>query len=135
MRLLSTLIIMVVTIFGSCKSNDEILNKGQIEADKEAILNTNLQKDILTIAYRASSRGFFEYTLVAAKDIMLTEDRNLVDTRTYVTNAEDWSELLDIVGSIDEDELQNLKAPTSKRLYDGAPHASITITKGDKEVT
>jgi hypothetical protein len=53
---------------------------------------------------------------------------------TYVCKSEDWEALESLLKAIDVENLNRLKAPTDKRLYDGAPHATLSVIKGDVEM-
>jgi hypothetical protein len=100
-----------------------------------AMENKNLQNPSdFEIAYRASTRGVFEYILISKDEVMLTEDRNFEKKRFYPTTNEDWKAIDSMVATIDEVKFINLKAPTSKRHYDGAAHATVTIIRGEKEL-
>jgi hypothetical protein len=49
-------------------------------------------------------------------------------------NVKDWESCLTLLSKIDLNSLSNLKAPTSMRHVDGAPHATLTVINGDKEI-
>ena len=50
---------------------------------------------------------------------------------TYSCKPTDWDELEKLLKSISPENLGKLKAPTDKRLYDGAAHATLSILLGD----
>ncbi|MBO3115360.1 hypothetical protein J4050_01295 [Winogradskyella sp. DF17] len=141
MRFLSGLIVFV-TILGSCKSKEAMVTTSDkdiaaINETKDMVIadETNIpQYNKIAVAYRSSTRGVFEYTYISEEETMLTEDRNFKNTRTYPTKKEDWQAILEFIIAVDEDKFRNLEAPTSMRHYDGAPHATLSIIKGDEEL-
>jgi len=132
MRFLSSLIVFVI-ILASCKSKDATVttsDKDMVLADESIIAQYNK----IAVAYRSSTRGVFEYTYISEEETVLTEDRNFKNTRTYPTKKKDWEAILEFITAVDEDEFRSLEAPTSMRHYDGAPHATLSIIKGDEEL-
>nr|WP_299032449.1 hypothetical protein [uncultured Tenacibaculum sp.] len=90
----------------------------------------NTSKNFDMIGYEAQTRGSL---------IQITVDDNKV---TYKTNQEEGTkevnkeqleELKRIVSELNLDEISDLKAPSEKRITDGALHAEFTIKIADKE--
>ncbi|MDY2586124.1 hypothetical protein [Winogradskyella aquimaris] len=128
--LLSLLAFVIVT--ESCNTRRESVagNTEKLAMEKKNFQNSS----DFEIAYRASTRGVFEYTLISKDEVMLTEDRNFEKKRYYPTANDDWKILDSMVAAIDEVKFVNLEAPTSKRHYDGAAHATVTIIRGENEL-
>jgi hypothetical protein len=85
------------------------------------------------IEYTANTRGFYQKIVVKNKMITVSKDRNGNDNpiAKKISDA-DWNELVSCFKKVKLDSLAKLKAPTEKRLYDGAPIANLKITYKDK---
>ncbi|SHH07062.1 hypothetical protein SAMN05444372_11414 [Flavobacterium micromati] len=87
----------------------------------------------VVIEYTASSRGFYQKITVKNQTIMVSKDRNGDDKSILLKiNASDWDELVSYFKEVQLDHLVKLKAPTEKRLYDGAAVANLKITFDEK---
>ncbi|MCL6460339.1 MAG: hypothetical protein I4O51_00505 [Flavobacterium micromati] len=87
----------------------------------------------VVIEYTASSRGFYQKITVKNQTIMVSKDRNGDDKSILLKiNASDWDELVSYFKEVQLDQLVKLKAPTEKRLYDGAAVANLKITFDEK---
>lgn len=95
---------------------------------------SDLTQEEITITYTALSRGFFEKIQVTKDTLMVSNDRNLVEKETYICTEKDWSQLMALLKEIDVESIPTLEPPTSKRLYDGAAHASLSIEKNDATI-
>jgi hypothetical protein len=85
------------------------------------------------IEYTASSRGFYQKITVKNQTITISEDRNGDDKSILLKiDASDWDELVSYFKEVQLDQLVKLKAPTEKRLYDGAAKANLQITFNEK---
>ena len=96
----------------------------------------DLQKrqDTIAISYEAVSRGFFEEVSISIDSLTICNDMNRKDYKTYKLSEENWNTCLELLSKIDMDDLPKLEAPTSMRHVDGAPHATLIIKDGDKEI-
>jgi heat shock protein HslJ len=102
-----------------------------MQADKsDAVKN----KDHITFTYQALSRGFFEYIQISPSEVIISKDRNLIDTNTYNCDENDWNALIVLLKNVNLEIFQDLVAPTGKRFYDGAPYATLAIKQGVKDV-
>ena len=84
------------------------------------------QKQI-EIQYETLSRGFFENILISEAGVRLRIDRNNALQTLYKISKKDWQTCLDLLGELNIEDLPTLKAPTSKRFYDGAAYAILSI--------
>ena len=100
--------------------------------NKEAVQK---QEDHITITYQASSRGVFEEIAISKDSLVLCNDVNRNSFTTYTYDKKEWNECLELLENINVSQLPKLKAPTGKRLYDGALHAILTIKSEEGEVT
>ncbi|MFT4757647.1 MAG: hypothetical protein ACI91R_002304 [Vicingaceae bacterium] len=95
----------------------------------------NQKQDINTavIEYVAGSRGFYQKIMIEKQMVRISSGRagkeKIVPMNISDSN---WKELLSFFTTIKLDSLAKLKAPTEKRLYDGAAIASLKIIYKDK---
>lgn len=87
------------------------------------------QKEHVSIKYQAFSRGFFQEILVSEKSIIFYDERDYKNAKMHKISKKEWEEFIRLLSAIELKALPRLKAPTSKRLYDGAPHATLTVEK------
>ncbi len=85
------------------------------------------QDDIMTIHYQALSRGSFFQVTIDKDRIEKTADRSLTNKSTIKCSENDWSTLLALIEKVQIEDLNEIKAPTDKRLFDGAPSAQIKL--------
>jgi hypothetical protein len=69
----------------------------------------------------------FKEVTINDSTISFQKDRNS-KPETQICNSDLWREILINIESIDLESLQKLEAPTGKRLFDGAAHATLKIT-------
>lgn len=90
----------------------------------------NKTKEFDKIAYEAQTRGSL---------VQLTIEGNKLSYKTHQKEGtkevtkEQLEELKRIVSELNLDEISDLKAPSEKRITDGALHAEFTIKIADKE--
>ena len=116
----SIIFYLTIALFSSCgsQSPEKFMNQKQIE-----------------IQYEALSRGFFENILVSEAGIHLRIDRNNALQTFYKISKKDWQKCLDLLEDLNPEDLPTLKAPTSKRFYDGAAHAVLSIEIDGQKMT
>lgn len=99
----------------------------------ETVIKENTLQESDKIEYEAFSRGFFKKIIFENNQVMVVSDRNNADKgKVIMLSKEDISVFSKLLKEINLDGLQTLKAPTDKRLYDGAAHANLTITSKGK---
>lgn len=95
----------------------------------------DVKQDIATavIEYEANTRGFYRKVVIKNQMVTVSADRNGSDKpkAQKITDA-DWKYLISAFERINLDGISNLKAPTEKRFYDGAPIGSLKITYKEK---
>ncbi|MDX8552540.1 hypothetical protein MK851_02745 [Tenacibaculum sp. 1B UA] len=90
----------------------------------------NQTKEFDKIVYEAQTRGSL---------VQLTVEGNKLSYKTYEKEGakevtkEQLEELKTIVNELNLEEIRDLKAPSEKRITDGALHAVFTIKIADKE--
>lgn len=80
------------------------------------------------IEYVANTRGFYQKIVIVNQTIAISNDRNdlKMPEATKIT-LKDWNILVAEFNKIKRINIAKLKAPTEKRLYDGAPIANLTL--------
>lgn len=131
----------LVTLFfltGSCNSQKEAFKKTNESnvKPKQKIIMTDKEKAIgqsydVAVIYKAISRGFTKYFYISKAKIVLSEDRSLQKMNEYSCESKDWKEIEELLDVVDKKTFQSLKAPTDKRLFDGAAHTTLSIKQGD----
>ncbi len=119
--MLSKLLLVSTIILNSCTNQKMHLAEHQTEH--------------VSIKYQAFSRGFFQEILLSEKNIIFYDNRDYKNAKTYKISKKEWEEFMRLLSAIDVKELPKLKAPTAKRLYDGVPHATLTIEKKGETTT
>lgn len=105
----------------------EKMQAEQVDAVKDSQKNVQEQTNMAT--YEAFSRGLFLKIVFSNNQVIVFQDRNNnAKGNPLNLNTTQISELNALLNEINPKEIQGLKAPTDKRLYDGAAHASLTIT-------
>jgi len=86
-----------------------------------------INQDSLSIEYSTLSKGSYRLITINKKDISVINKR---DAKPIIKacGEKDWDNLIYALKPVDIENLPNLKAPTQKRLFDGAAIASLVIT-------
>lgn len=136
--LLASILIMCI----SCNCQKKAVEKATVEsanivADQGS--KENLIADTqngMKIEYEANTRGFYQKVIIQNQTISVSKDRDGADkpVAKKISDA-DWKELTAFFNEVNLAELPNLKAPTEKRFYDGAPIGGLKITYKDKDYT
>jgi hypothetical protein len=91
--------------------------------------NTDLST--ATIEYEVHSRGFYQKIVVKDQTVMVSKSRQEKPVSITILDAS-WKELITELNNNNLEEIPSLKAPTQKRLYDGAAIANLRITHNGK---
>ena len=125
MKALALLASVIVTLTG-CNCQKTATEKNDMTA------NTTVQeRAIPTLEYEANTRGFYRKITISDKKAWVIPTRDAQAVEVAITEA-DWKELTGLYQSVDQENLPNLKDPTQKRFYDGAPIAHFRILTQDK---
>ena len=103
------------------------------EASKKAAVKT--AEDDIVITYEATSRGFYQKIDVTKELFSLKKIRDGKVSVQQEMAEEDWNEIVSLLAKIDAEKMKTLKAPSEKRLFDGAAHAVLGIKYKDIEVS
>lgn len=85
-----------------------------------------------SVTYEAMTRGRSKNISLEGKNVTLKTQQ---ETKGYEISSDDRKELVKIIDKIELKNIENLIAPTQKRLHDGAMHATVIITKEGKQYT
>jgi PBP1b-binding outer membrane lipoprotein LpoB len=85
----------------------------------------------IKIEYKAYSRGFYQVVTIENQMVFITKTRDEKPVAFKIPIA-DWKSLNMAIQELDLESLSQLKAPTEKRLFDGAAIANLKITKQGK---
>lgn len=128
MKILFSLLALILTT-KECENKKSVLETETSELVSSA-KSSDQQKDYI-IEYSAMSRGIFNEVKITGNSISVQKSRNSepVIKELDSENKEDLNKKLE---GIDIAMLPELKAPTEKRFFDGAAHATLKITVDGK---
>lgn len=85
------------------------------------------------LEYTANTRGFYQKITIQNQMVAVSKDRSGNDKPVAIKISDaDWKELVGYFETINLDSLATLKAPTKKRLHDGAAIANLKVVYKDK---
>ncbi|UOX34859.1 hypothetical protein LXD69_04945 [Flavobacterium sediminilitoris] len=133
--ILSALIITLSSCNCQKKATEATLVSGKENTEKEIELEKNSEmttiQSLPLFEYESMSRGYFNKITVDATKLYVKNSSEGKPVSS-VLSAEDIQALEAAYKEIDLEELPNLKAPTEKRFFDGAPMTNLKITRGDQ---
>lgn len=124
MKIITLLAVLGMT-FTSCNCQ-----KKAIENTTTTTENTMKQEAMPILEYEANTRGFFRKITVENQTIAVSNVRDGKPTTSKISET-DWNELILLYQSVNKEHLANLKAPSEKRFYDGAPNANFRVITKD----
>lgn len=96
--------------------------------EKEQQRNNNME-----IVYETLSMGSNKQIIINFEKVKIINWLTKEERERELSNKE-RNEIEKALNQIDLNTIGQLKAPTDKRLYDGAPHAVLIIRNEDKEI-
>ena len=107
------------------KSTAEI---AKTETNETSLPEKATQQNGTVAIYEAMSRGYFTKIVFKNNKLSVSKDRNNTEKgeAIKITTAEAL-EINRLLKAVKPQTLPDLKWPTEKRFYDGAPHANLTI--------
>jgi hypothetical protein len=85
----------------------------------------------IKVEYNAYSRGFYQTISVENQMVFISKSREEKPV-AFQLSAVEWNSWNMMLQELDVPSLHNWKAPTEKRLFDGAAIANLKITKQGK---
>lgn len=115
---------------GVSSINDQNIN---LLSNEVAVLTLHKkpQENAFIFEYTAHSRGLYKNIIIDKTNMSVLNQRNSKPLVKPCTKKQ-WSLLLEMARNIDLETVSNLKAPSEKRLYDGAAIGNLTITFNGK---
>lgn len=133
MKLLTFITALFITIT-SCNCQKTTTNESNLLSAKENNTSMNQESKVPTMIYEANTRGYFIKLKVENRKIYVSKDRNASDFKSsYPISNEAWDVISKLALAVNLNSVKDLKAPTEKRFYDGAPHANITFIQNGVE--
>ena len=117
MKLLTVLFISLFAFLG-CNC--------QKKAIENNVSNTEKQSNVPTLEYDEITRGSYLKISLTNNVALITEGRERA-TREVILPEDVVKQIGIVYNMIDVKQLPNLKAPTEKRFYDGAPTAQFKV--------
>ncbi|MGB6267664.1 MAG: META domain-containing protein [Olleya sp.] len=112
------------------KNKKELLSADQIISSKIA----QTQEEAFSFEYSEFTRGTFKMVKVTEKEITSQFSRS-EKAQTKPCDKTDWEKLKTLCNSFNISTLPNLEVPSKAHQFDGAAHATLTITDGEKTYT
>lgn len=119
---LVTLFTSVIITLSSCNCQKTAAEKSELAAKTDDAQQTTLP----TLEYEANTRGFFRKITITDKKARVVSVRDGKAVEVAISDK-DWNELTSLYQSVKKEGLKDLKAPTEKRFYDGAPMANFRV--------
>jgi hypothetical protein len=85
----------------------------------------------IKVEYKAYSRGFYQTISVENQMVFISKSRDEKPV-AFKLSAAEWNDWNTMLQELDVASLHTWKAPTEKRLFDGAAIANLKITKQGK---
>ena len=85
----------------------------------------------IKVEYKAYSRGFYQTISVENQMVFISKSREEKPMVAKLSTA-DWNSVILVVNELNLKMFSQMKAPTEKRLFDGAAIANLKITKQGK---
>ena len=90
-----------------------------------------INQSLPVLVYESMSRGYFKKITIENAQVAVQNAREEMATITKIS-SEEMKMLEEAYKAIDVKELPNLKAPTEKRFYDGAPITNLEVKISDQ---
>lgn len=129
----STIAITIASCNCQKKTNETSLVADS--ATKTEIATYDMTQSIVpTIYYEANARGYALSCKVENQVLYSTRERDFKEYSDKIEISDlDWKEISALANAVDLKKVKDMKWPTEKRYYDGAPHANIIFeSKGVK---
>lgn len=84
------------------------------------------ESENISFEYEATTRGNYRKIIARQDTIFTIKSRNGEAVEKKLSRS-DWNSMLDLLAKVDRTNIQNLKAPSEKRFYDGAMIAGLTV--------
>lgn len=106
----------------------------ELTSNKSIVLTMikKLQAMPVMFEYSTISRGVYKLISINKKQVSVVNKRDVLPIiKTY--SLQEWGKLIDAIKTVDVENISNLKAPSDRRLFDGALIAKLVIYYDDKK--
>ena len=125
-------ILVILLSAKECEEKKQMKNNSDTEV--MAAKDESRQQKEYSILYTAISRGLFKEVIITNETITIKKDRTSKATIS-TCSKELWDAISKNLDNINLETLHKLEAPTQKRLFDGAAHATLKVSVGDDSYT
>lgn len=126
MKVIICLMVMLI----SAKECDQ--KKTEMASNVTNEVTNRMIQDTTKITYEATTRGFFMKLWIQGDSMYVTQDRYLKEVNTYALSEDDKVAIYELLTTIDETTLADLKPPTTTFQYDAAAMATLEVSKSDQ---
>lgn len=123
--LLSIFIALLTT--ASCSTQKAPSNQSNRTFKEETKIQV---QEMPILEYEVMSRGFYQKITIEKNKAIVVSGRNTKPIAYDISN-DDMLVLLELYKNVNKEGLKDLKDPTQKRFYDGAPIARFKIIDGE----
>ena len=102
---------------------------------KKVTTNANTAQSSLSFEYVASTRGLYKKVVVTRDSIVAIRDHSMKNVVSKSIDKSDWNQLATSAEKLNLNELNSVKAPSTKHQFDGALAANLKLIKDGKEYT
>lgn len=112
-------------------SNDSTLD---LLNDKSIVLTMTKKLQVMPVMFEYStiSRGVYKLISINKKQVSVVNKRDVLPI-IKTSNPKEWGKLLEAIKTVDVENISNLKAPSDRRLFDGALIAKLIIYYDDEK--
>tara|TARA_R100001369_G_scaffold29172_4_gene52603 strand:- start:90921 stop:91352 length:432 start_codon:yes stop_codon:yes gene_type:complete len=93
--------------------------------------NNNQDKDI-SFSYETITRGSRAHYSLSKDEIKVVKNMGTETKASQEMSSKEWNTLMEKMKEVDVQNINKLVPPSDKRTFDGAAHAILSITVGDK---
>jgi len=90
------------------------------------------QNKEITFTYEMITRGSRAHYTLTKEEINVVKKMGTETTASEKMTSKEWDMLMDKMKEIDVPNINKLKPPSDKRIFDGAAHAILTIKVGEE---
>ena len=137
MKAITILSTLIITI-SSCNCQKKATDTSMITSNDKTETVSSANKENMTInqtlpvlVYESMSRGYFKKITIENNTVSVQNTRDELPKTTSIA-SEEMQLLEEAYKEIDIKELPNLKAPSEKRFYDGAPITNLEVRTNDQ---
>ena len=129
--------VFAMLVSSKCKKAVTEATSKKTNSSSAIVTNPNdssqMQESATVVEYTANTRGYHLKIKWTPNELSYTNQRDSNEFIKISLKEDQKAELQQLLKTINVEKISQLKAPSQKRLYDGAAHADLTITVSGKE--